>query len=53
LKSVRDASLKRFWHIEPGHADGPGVVWMGADPAASRDSGERWQVLAPYLPSIY
>jgi len=49
LKSVPDQSLKRFWHIEPGHADEPGVVWMGADPGAlfrSDDSGVSWQEVA-------
>lgn len=46
LKSVPDASLKRYWHIEPGHASEPGVVWMGADPGAlfrSEDWGATWQ----------
>jgi len=49
LKSVPDQSLKRFWHIEPGHADEPGVVWMGADPGAlfrSEDWGASWQEVA-------
>jgi len=49
LKSVPDASLKRFWHIEPGHADEPGVVWMGADPGAlfrSDDWGATWREVA-------
>jgi hypothetical protein len=49
LKSVPDASLKRYWHIEPGHADEPGVVWMGADPGAlfrSDDWGKSWSEVA-------
>ena len=34
LSGVPDQSLKRIWHIEPGHADEPGVVYAGADPGA-------------------
>jgi photosystem II stability/assembly factor-like uncharacterized protein len=49
LKSVPDTALKRLWHIEPGHANEPGVVWMGADPGAlfrSDDWGASWQEVA-------
>ena len=45
LSGVPDQSIKRLWHIEPGHADEPGVVYLGADPGAlfrSRDWGETW-----------
>lgn len=34
------------WHIEPGHAKTPNVVWAGVEPAAlfkSEDRGETWQ----------
>jgi len=40
--------LKRTWHIEPGHADDPDVVWAGTEPAAlfrTRDGGEYWETL--------
>ncbi len=46
LSGVPDQSIKRLWHIEPGHADEPGVVYVGADPGAlfrSRDWGQTWE----------
>jgi len=46
LDGVPDASIKRMWRIEPGHADEPGVVYAGADPGAlfrSQDWGETWE----------
>ena len=46
LKSLPDAKLARAWHIEPGHADQPGVVYAGADPGVlfrSDDWGKGWQ----------
>jgi photosystem II stability/assembly factor-like uncharacterized protein len=46
LKCVPDQSIKRIWHICPGHADEPGVVYAGADPGAlfrSDDWGRTWQ----------
>ena len=46
LSGIPDQSIKRLWHIEPGHADEPGVVYLGADPGAlfrSRDWGETWE----------
>ena len=46
LSGVKDASIKRVWHIAPGAADEPGVVWAGADPGAlfrSQDWGENWE----------
>ena len=49
LKSVPDASIKRLWHIQPGHAAEPGVVWLGAEPGAlfrSADWGASWQEVA-------
>ena len=42
------APLKRIWHIAPGAADEPGVVWLGADPGVlfrSNDNGENWEVV--------
>ena len=38
--------LRRTWHIEPGHADDPDVVWAGTEPAGlfrTRDGGEYWE----------
>jgi hypothetical protein len=49
LKSVPNDSIKRLWHIEPGHAEEPGVVWCGADPGAlfrSDDWGKSWTEVA-------
>ena len=44
--SLPGESLKRIWHIAPGAADDPGVVWLGADPGAlfrSADNGSTWE----------
>lgn len=41
-----EKTLKRIWHIHPGHADTPNVVWAGGDPGVlykSKDGGESWQ----------
>ena len=46
LSGLEGQSIKRIWHIEPGHSDEPGVVYTGADPGAlfrSRDWGESWE----------
>jgi len=46
IKSLPETKLARAWHIEPGHADQPGVVWAGADPGVpfrSEDWGKSWQ----------
>jgi photosystem II stability/assembly factor-like uncharacterized protein len=46
LTGIPDAAIKRVWHIEPGHADEPGVVYAGADPGAlfrSEDWGGTWR----------
>jgi len=46
LSGLPDQSLKRIWHIEPGPADEPGVVYAGADPGAlfrSTDWGKSWE----------
>jgi hypothetical protein len=43
-----DKKLGRIWHIAPGAADEPGVVYMGAEPAVlfrSEDNGATWQVV--------
>ena len=40
-----DLKLERIWHIEPGRASEPGVVYAGVAPAAlfrSNDRGETW-----------
>jgi hypothetical protein len=45
MKCVPDTSLKRIWYIQPGHADEPGVVWVGGEPAVlfrSEDWGRNW-----------
>ena len=46
VKSLPETKLARAWHIEPGHADQPGVVYAGADPGVlfrSDDWGKNWQ----------
>jgi photosystem II stability/assembly factor-like uncharacterized protein len=47
-ESKGPATLKRIWHIEPGAADEPGVVYLGAEPGClfvSRDDGGNWEVV--------
>ncbi len=42
-----DWSIKKIWHIEPGTADEPNVLYCGTDPAAlfkSSDSGATWSL---------
>ena len=49
LKATPDATLKRIWHIAPGAADEPGVVYLGADPGVlfrSGDNGANWEMVA-------
>jgi photosystem II stability/assembly factor-like uncharacterized protein len=39
-------SLKAIWHLAPGHADEPGTLYAGIQPAGlflSRDGGGRWE----------
>jgi hypothetical protein len=48
VASLPGATLKRLWHIAPGAADEPGVVYAGADPGVlfrSSDYGENWQMV--------
>ncbi len=40
-----DLSVERVWHLEPGRASEPGVVYAGVEPAAlfrSEDGGANW-----------
>lgn len=40
-----DKAVQNVWHIAPGHADEPGVVYAGTQPAGlfrSDDRGESW-----------
>jgi len=46
VKSLPETSLKCVWHIEPGAADEPGVVYAGGDPGVlfrSGDWGRSWE----------
>ena len=46
VKCLPETSLKCVWHIEPGAADEPGVVYAGCDPGAlfrSSDWGKSWE----------
>jgi photosystem II stability/assembly factor-like uncharacterized protein len=48
-KALPGKSLKRIWHIAPGAADDPGVVWLGADPGVlfrSGDNGSTWEIVS-------
>jgi len=48
LKETPDASLKRIWHIKPGAADEPGVIYLGGDPGVlfrSGDHGANWDMV--------
>ncbi len=38
-------SVKKVWHVQPGHASRPSEVWAGVDPASlfkSEDGGHAW-----------
>jgi hypothetical protein len=44
-----ELAFHRTWHIEPGHASQPKVMWAGIEPAAlfrSDDKGETWTEVA-------
>ncbi len=46
---TEELALRRTWHIEPGHASQPNVMWAGVEPAAlfrSDDRGETWTEVA-------
>lgn len=46
---TEELAFKRTWHIEPGHASQPKVMWAGIEPAAlfkSEDRGETWTEVA-------
>jgi hypothetical protein len=49
IKDIPNATtLKRIWHIAPGAADEPGVVYVGADPGVlfrSSDNGANWELV--------
>ena len=52
VKSVPGATLIRLWHIEPGAADEPGVVYAGGDPGVlfrSGDWGRTWDEVASLI----
>lgn len=43
-----DRTFHQTWHIEPGHARTPNLVWAGTEPAAlfrSEDRGESWELV--------
>ncbi len=45
VKCLPGKSLARVWHVEPGAADEPGVVYAGGDPGVlfrSADWGRNW-----------
>ncbi len=43
-----ERTFSQTWHIEPGHATTPNVVWAGVEPAGlfkSEDRGETWSLV--------
>jgi photosystem II stability/assembly factor-like uncharacterized protein len=45
-------TLEKTWHVEPGHPDRPGELWLGAAPGAlfrTDDGGATWQPVAGIL----
>lgn len=43
-----DRTFFQTWHVEPGHAQTPNVLWAGVEPAAlfrSEDRGETWSLV--------
>ena len=52
LPEDSELKLERTWHIEPGHADQPGTLWLGAAPGVlfrSDDGGATWEVVEGLL----
>jgi len=48
MKETPEATLKRIWHIKPGAADEPGMVYLGGDPGVlfrSGDNGANWEMM--------
>ena len=41
-----ERTVQRVWHVQPGHASQPDLLWAGADPGAlfrSLDQGKTWE----------
>jgi photosystem II stability/assembly factor-like uncharacterized protein len=52
LPDDSELKLERTWHVEPGHADQPGTLWLGAAPGVlfrSNDGGAIWEVIEGLL----
>ncbi|CAN5161828.1 exo-alpha-sialidase [soil metagenome] len=52
LPDDSELTLERTWHVEPGHADQPGSLWLGAAPGVlfrSNDGGAPWQTIEGLL----
>ncbi len=40
-----ERTVRRIWHVQPGHSDQPGLNWADADPGVlfrSADDGQTW-----------
>jgi len=51
-----EITVEAVWHIEVGHADEPGVIYAGTQPAGlfkSTDSGESWEPVDSFNRSKY
>jgi photosystem II stability/assembly factor-like uncharacterized protein len=49
LPESGELKLERTWHVEPGPADAPTVLYVGGTPGAllrSNDGGATWQPVA-------
>ena len=52
LPEESELKLERTWHVEPGHVDEPGTLWLGAAPGVlfrSDDGGATWEVVEGLL----
>jgi photosystem II stability/assembly factor-like uncharacterized protein len=52
LPEESELTLERTWHVEPGRADEPGRLWLGAAPGAlfrTDDSGATWEPVRSLL----
>jgi photosystem II stability/assembly factor-like uncharacterized protein len=52
LPEESELTLEKTWHVEPGRADEPGTLWLGAAPGAlfrTDDGGSTWEPVRSLL----
>jgi photosystem II stability/assembly factor-like uncharacterized protein len=52
LPEESELTLEKTWHVEPGRADEPGTLWLGAAPGAlfrTDDGGTTWEPVQSLL----